>query len=355
MATYGTHGVTDLLAATSQSVAQFGEQRTFEAIQDTLDAHEALLREKIDGLVEITTDRQRRYGGQDLMTLADLDEFGNADTQKVTAGSTVGFPLRKKGRTLQWTRTYLENVTPAELGIQITSLTDADVRAVDLAIRRALFTPTNYTFTDRLVDNVDLAVKALVNADGAPLPVDPNGNVYDASTRTHYAGSATLTAAIINTVINNVLTFYTMGQPVLLINQAQEAGVRALNGAGEFIAAPVPGSIPGQNTTYAAGTSNGNLIFNRYIGIWGNSGTQVWLKPWIPAGYIFAYVQGGPKPLCMRIRNERTGRIQMVYEDEAHPLRCRSFERDFGLAVWNRANGSAALVTNATYTAPTLT
>jgi hypothetical protein len=352
---YGTNGVADLQAATNQSVAEFGELRAFQAIQDTLDGHEALLNAKMGDLVEVTTDRQRRYGGQDLMTMGDIDEFGNADAQKVTAGSTVGFPLRKKGRSLQWTYTYFQLARPPELAAQVTSLMDADARAIDLAIRTAIFTPTNYTFTDRLVDNVDLAVKAFVNADGAPLPVDPYGNAYDAATRTHYVGSATLTAAAIDTVIGNVVTFYQVGTPTLYIPSTAEAAVRNLNANGQFIAAPLPGTVQSANSTYAQGTSQGNVILDKYIGIWGTTGAQVFVKPWVPTGYMFAWVRGGPKPLAMRIRNQAFAGLRMIYENELAPLRARSFEREFGLSVWNRANGSVLNYTSGTYSAPALT
>ena len=39
---------------------------------------------------------------------------------------------------------------------------------------------------------------------------------------------------------------------------------------------------------------------------------------------------------------------------EAHPLRARTLEREFGVAVWQRTNGAALYTGNATYAAPTI-
>lgn len=355
MATYGTHAVSDLLAATNQSVIEFGEDKTWMSIQALLDAHNDLLQEKLSTLVEVSTDRQRRYGGGDSMTMGDIDEYGTPDAQKVGAGDTVGFPLRKKGRSLQWTYTYLEENTPADLVGQARALMDADIRSVDAAILRAIFTPTNSTFVDRLVDNVSLAVKALVNADGASIPPDPYGNIFNAATHQHYLANATYTAAFLASVIDTVVEHFAAGQVMLWIAKGNESAVRAMTGTGEFTPYPLQDIISASTVTVARGTLDPNRTFNRAIGVFGNSSAQVWVKPWIPMNYVFAYMAGAPKPLVMRVRNARNGRLRMVYEDEVHPLRARTMEREFGLGVWTRTNGAAGFGANATYTAPVFT
>jgi hypothetical protein len=45
-------------------------------------------------------------------------------------------------------------------------------------------------------------------------------------------------------------------------------------------------------------------------------------------------------------------------DDEAHPLRARSLEREFGVGTWNRTNGAALFIdagAGGVYVAPTIT
>ena len=161
---YGTLSVLDTLAAAQQSVVAYGEDRAWSEISAALQAHNAQVSELTGLLMETTEDRQRRYGTPDSMVMTEVDEFGRADAQKIAAGSTIGFPLRLYSIALQWTRKYFQNATTQELAAQVDAAFDADVKAVQREIKRALFLPTNYTFTDALVDNVDLGVKRLVNA-----------------------------------------------------------------------------------------------------------------------------------------------------------------------------------------------
>lgn len=354
MATFGTHAVNDLLAATNQSVIDFGEDETWRGIEELLAAHNKLTGEKIGSFVEMSTDRQRRYGGGDRIPLGMIDEYGVPDMMKPAAGSTVGFPLNKYGRSLGWTYTYLEEHTPKDLVGTVQAVMIGDTMAIDLAIRKALFTPTNTTFDDREVDNVQLAVKALVNADNAPLPPDPYGNTFPADTHTHYLGTASLTAAAINGLIDTVVEHYATGRAMLYINRAQEASVRGMTGAGEFTPYPATDVVVGSGTTVARGVLDPNMTFNRAIGVFGANSAQVWVKPWIPNNYMFAYMSGVQKPLVLRYRNARTANLRLVYENRIHPIYARSLEREFGVGVWNRTNGAVLRTNNATYAVPTL-
>jgi hypothetical protein len=352
---FGTYMIPDLQRVAGLSLVQYGIQRVYDQIAVLLDAHERLWRDKYDPLVDITTDTRRRYGGQDTMVMQDADEGGTPDVQKITAGSNVDFPLFRKQGGLGWTFDYLEDATVEEMMASVTSMMDADLKAADLMLRQAIFTPTNRTVVDRFDTQVSLAVKAFVNADGAPIPVDINGNTFNAATHTHYLATAALIAANIDSLITTVVEHYQMPgvRAMLLINSAQEPAIRALNAAGQFIAYPPPDLILGVNQNRPTGVLDPNNTFNRAIGTWGNSNAQIWVKPWIPAGYIFAYLQGGPKPLVMRIRNERTGRLRVIFEHTQHPLQSRSYQRDYGFGCWNRTNGAVLYTGGGAYVAPT--
>lgn len=344
---YGTLSVADLLA-TQQSVAAIGEQDVFATLADDLAVHNARVTQMLAQLADTTTDRQRRYGGADAMTMEEIGEFGTPDAQKVTAGDTVGFPLRLAGISVMWTRKYLQNHTAAELAAQYTAIKAADIKRLERDLKRAIFTPTNSTFVDRLVDNVALAVKAFVNADGASIPLGPEGDSFDAATHTHYLGTAALTAADLTALVNTVVEHHNTGQVMIYLNKAQEAAVRALAGFSAYLDARL---LPANNVNQARGTLDMLNPTNRAIGIYGPA--EVWVKPWVPANYIFSWVSNAPVPLVMRIRDAASAGLVIAADDEAHPLRAQTMEREYGIGVWNRTNGAVLYTGGGAYVAPT--
>src|SRR5512143_1099037 len=110
--TFGTLLTLDTLATLNNTlVIDIGEDRIFQAIQDALTVHNDLMTEKISTLVTDTTDRFRRYGGNDQMEMEEISELGVPDAEKVTAGATLGFPIRRHGKAVQWSRKFLQNAT----------------------------------------------------------------------------------------------------------------------------------------------------------------------------------------------------------------------------------------------------
>lgn len=345
---YGTISTLDTLASSQQTVIDFGEDNAFSAIQAGLTAHNAIMNELLAGFVERSSDQMRRYGGPDNMVMDKLDQFGAPDAQKIAAGSNVAFPLDIYGLAVQWTRKAFLVMPASELAAQFTAAADADRNAIIREIKRALFTPTNYTFRDRLINNVDLAVKALVNADSAPLPLGPNGEVFTASTHTHYLGTGSFVAANLDSVIDTVIEHFGSGMPMVYINQAQETTVRGFTGFTAYLDARL---IAASGTQSAQGTLDPVNLYNRPIGIY--RGAEIWVKPWMIASYVFAWVKGQPVPLVMRTR-PGGGDFGLAAEDEAYPLRARTLEREFGIGVWTRVNGAMLYTANATYAAPTI-
>jgi hypothetical protein len=354
---FGTLGTLDTLASSQQTIAQYGEDRAFSDIQRSLEIDNRILMESMSPLVERTTDRQRRYGGTANMTMQEVDEFGRSDAQKVAAGVTVGFPLRLFDISVQWNRKFFQNATAAELAAQMTAAQASYRRKVLLEMKKALFNPMNYTFEDALVDHVDLSVKRLVNADSAAIPLGPNGGTFDGATHTHYiARVSTLAATDIDAVINTVIEHHAEGRPMLYINRASESAVRGFNSAGQFLAYQPVTIQPSDDSIRArGGTLAGTPIDNRAIGIWGTSNTEVWVKPWVPANYMFAWVAGAPAPLVFRTRNAGGGGLTVAADDELHPLRAETLEAEFGFGVWTRTNGAVLYTGGTSYTAPTLT
>src|SRR6266699_2498156 len=353
---YGSLTTLDTLAtlrAASGVVADIGEDIAFASIEAALAAHKQLLHDSLSGFVDTTTDRLRRYGGPDTMVMEELDEFGTAGAQKITPGATLGFPLKFYGGSLQWTRLFFQNATGAELAAQVTAMMDADIKNMHRQLKLALFTPTNSTFEDRRVDHVNLPLKALVNADSAPIPIAPDGTTFVASTHNHYLGAtvawtgaptvAQLGADLValeGTVIEHFLT----GGIQILANAAQEAQIRTATGFNPYFD---PRLIPSVNQTNAMGDLDVMNVTNRAIGVIGAA--EVWIKPWIPPAYIVAILVGAPqKALVMRERRTGSGTLDLLFDNEVFPLRARSYGREFGFGVWNRV---AAAVLDTAHTA----
>ena len=250
------------------------------------------------------------------------------------------------------TKLFMETKTVGDLEQVVTMATDADVRDRLKTIRATLFNPTNnLTYKDRFVDNITLPLRALVNADSAYIPPDQFGNTFDSSTHTHYLGTSSFVAADLTALQNTVIEHYASGQLRTYINRAQEAAVRAFSGFYPYYDARITPSV-NQDVANAV-TLNQFDIYNRPIGVFGAA--EVWVKPWIPASYIFSFNLGAPKPLRMRTRPSAgmdRGNLRIAAQVEAYPLMATYMEREYGIGVYERTNGAALLTTNATYSAP---
>lgn len=347
---YGTYSSADSLATTQQSVVQYGEDRAWADIATLLEAHRAITADMAGNLVERSTDRQRRYGSQDSMVMQKVDEFGRAYAQKITAGSTVGFPLEGFEIANQHTRLSLSNITGQEFLAQFTAVMDADVLTYQAAIKNALFGATNYTFVDRRVDGVSLAVKRLVNADSASIPPGPNGEAFVGSSHTHYlARVSTLAASDISATVNTVVEHHAVGKARLYIARADEAALRAFTS--NFLAYTPVTVVQATNAVQSTGTLEVQNPNNRAIGLWDQI-AEVSVKPWMPANYMFAWVDGAPAPLVMRIRNPEMADLQPFYDDDLHPLRAKAWGREYGIGAWTRTNGAVLYIGGTSYVSP---
>lgn len=373
--TFGTLQVGDTLQSLrvyQGVIATFGESTAWEIVNEAFIAHNRLLASLLEPFVEVTTNRLRQVGGLDQMEMEEIAEFGDTQGQKIETGANIGFPLRKYGATLQWTRDYFQNIQAQEFAAQVTALLTADLRRIQRQIKRAIFGGTNYTFYDRIVDNVTLPVKALQNNDTAyPIPVGPNGEVFP-TTMNHYHVAPSVTYTSIEALKLEVVEHNNQGQVFILINQAQEAAFRGLDNTA-FV--PV---LPAQITgAFIAPQANGQQLnvtspYDRLIGYF--DGCEVWVKPWIPVNYIMCYQTAQRKLLALRVRGTGVeqsggtansiiggsvgignGDLQLVYEYDEYPLRARGYKREFDVAVQNRIGGAVLQLTNnGAYSAPTI-
>lgn len=402
----GTSTAADTLAAlrVSQSLlVEIGLDQAYSVFQVALDVHNRLMADMLADLCAVTTDRQRRYGTYDTITMEELDSFGVPGAQKVTGGSIVGFPLRKYAAALQWNWDYLRTATGQEFAGQIDALFTADKRLVQREIRRAIFYGSNPSVVyDALTDNGPIYPRRLKNGDSAGLPIGPNGETF-ATAHTHYhnagrgngdtiADQATPTAWAtasaaqklqdIRNLTRDVREHFAEGELIIAINAQQESDFYTLTG---FAPLYDPRTSPIQiSSASPAAIGRGDLdilnTFNRLIGY--IEGAAVYVKPWVPTNYILAYIRGGmvETPLCVRVpvapvtspnmpmgtgvgpgiiqggTVSGLGDLTIVSEMAAYPLQARIAERRIGVAAWNRV-GAAVLHTasnSATYVTPTI-
>jgi hypothetical protein len=348
--TTGSYDISALLAARFQSVAAYGLSTVQEILAADIATHNAIVADMLGELCEVTTDRQRIYGTSVAGEMVEVDEFGRAPAQKDSPGSTVAFPLKKFSFALGWTGDYFQEATPADLAIKTQAAEKAHLRAIQLAIRRAIFNDDNYTARDYMVDNVDLAVKRFVNADSAAIPDGPNGETFDGAAHTHYNANATLTAAALTANVEDVIEHGHGGQVRIAIARAEEAAVRALTG---FTAYLDPRSVaPLMRLDQALDITR---MDNRAIGLYGAA--EVWVKPWALNTYPFCWDAGASqKPLCFRQKTATSLQgLRIAASLDTYPLYAQYMEAYFGVGVWSRTNGAILYDAGGAWADPTIT
>lgn len=357
--TYGTNRIADLLATADAASALDMVGDIAEGVQQLLAAHNRITNDMFgDYVAGTTSEAVLPWGGIGEMDLTEIDEMGTPEAQKVAGGEAIGLPLKKWGRGLQWTYAFLERATAADYIKDTRALMVGDVKNIKYQFLTALFRPTNYNFVDKWANRVTLPVKALVNGDSMAIPVAADGTSFDASTHTHYLGSATLTAAALIGLGDTVAEHHTTGQTIIDIPRASEATVRAMTGANEFVPYPNPSITYADSTVLARGrTLDIRQTYDREIGVIGPSSYVVRVKPWVPANYAAAFQTGVPKPIYRRIDSKvpASQDLRPAFEGDIHPLVCKVMERMFGFGVVNRTNAAVLKTNNVTYSAPVLT
>ncbi len=339
---FGTLFTLDSVAeAHKTTAAEIGEDLLWQNLEGYFRAHNLLFNQALEMVAERTTDRLRRFGGTADVVVQELDEYGQPSAQKMAIpGHNVGFPLRRYGAAIQWTRFVFENMTAEEFTRQVNAITDADEQNLYRQLRRALYSPTNGTFSDWMqMPAVDLPVKALLNGDGLPIPTGPSGQMFDGATHTHYLGVTTANTpdeADYAALIEHVVEHFNTGSVVVYINRADEAAVRGFARFKEYVDARL---VDQRTEIVARGNLDPRNLYDRAIGLLG--GAEVFVKPWVVAGYPIAFAVGPDKPLVLRQPLASGAQsLRLVAQDENYPLRASEWEHRYGVGVWNRANGA---------------
>lgn len=346
----GTHTLEDLKSIKDKTAVAFGLDAVQDVVTADLAAHNAVLADQMAAYAAPTTMREAADGTgnllQGVMELA--DEFSRVRTQKDGKPGKVGFPLHKRQYAIGFTADYLREAPLADVATRILGAQRAHIQAHLTDMKKALFLPTNRTFSDYLVDDMDLSIKALYNGDGTIPALGPNAEEFGGS-HSHYLGSATLTTAALDALILTVAEHNGNADVRLHINVAQESVVRGLAG---FIPAVDPRVNLGANAAVAVSPLALGNRGNRVIGYY--NGAEVHIKPWVPASYVAAVDVNAPaRALAMRqpVDPGQQG-LRQVALIVTYPLQAQYWESKFAYGVKSRGAAAVLFIGNATYAAP---
>lgn len=338
-------------------VKDYGVDRAWEQFDVFRAEHNKITESMFDHLLQgVTEDRLRRFGDVDTLTMERVEMEYGAPSVKAAAMQPyeMGLPIFKLGVNQQWTKDAVSLMTVNQFNKQLVAVLTADIRALRTELGKALFRNTSYDFRDRYSgDGRILPVRALANADSLPLPVGPLGETFDGSSHSHYGTSASISDAAVKALVKNVMEHTTTGVPVIEINAANEAEMRALTG---FTAAQDPRLILGVNITHIQDKLDLWNPNDRFIGII-ESGAEIWVRPYIPANYLLCYVRGGEleKPLTQRRHMLHSTELMVKESLTLHPsLEAREITRVTGFGVTNRISAAILQKTGGSYAVPSI-
>lgn len=323
------------------------QPQLLDVIEDVLAQHNAMVQEMMGLLVTPVTVPSEYVEGGSSGYLQEVDEYGRPLVTRLGPGWSVAYPLKTLSDNKGWTDVALAKLTMAELSRQIDDAMAKDARTMVKEIRRALFKSANWTFTDE--QHGSLTIRRLINADGSEIP-DYFETSFAGATHTHYitSGAAALADGDIKAACDLLSEHGLNGDLRVLFNKAQETAVKALS---DFTLAYPAKVDPGSANARALGLSDPDAI-----GFC--EGAEVALKPWVPAGYFFAFDANGDAPLGMR--EEVVDRLKGFHlaaqesVDSHYPLQNRFFRRICGFGARHRLNGACVQISgNANYTDPT--
>jgi len=311
-----------------------------DTIQASLEADLAIHNRIMNDVMTIygstTADRRRRYGVAAQLEFLKADEFTRSHTQKVLTGSEVNFPMDGFQASIGWTAMFFKNKSVADLAQTQVAAKIGHALAVRRELQRAVFGATNYSVSDYRVDNVTLNIKRFVNADGAPIPLGPNGEIFNAATHTHYLFSNGLTNVAAHALVDTVVEHHQEGQPVIFINSADEAAWRLLADFKPFVDSRLTLPIGTSTPTTRLDPFRTN---DRQIGIFGAA--IVWVKPWAISNYATCMdIAAAGKPLAIRTRSGGPIVLENIATNVLFPLQSDFMESEFGVGVWTRTNGA---------------
>ena len=357
--TTGTYSILDLLQVRDASAASYGVSTIAQAISADVSYTNQTVSELLSDLCQKTTSQISVWGGGQVHAMSKVDEFGEGLPTKFTPGINASIPLNRWVQKIQWSSKYFSMKTPEEIANEYLELRKGYLLAVQSEVKRAIYNNVNYTFVDRLFNNVSLSVKCFANADGGyDLPDSPGGATFTSSSHDHYPGEASFTEAFMDAAILNVTEHGNTKNLKIYINLNdldQFNAVRVSGSTGAFTPLPDAASVLAINQLASGRTSDMSDLENRLVGYW-KGNVEVWIKPWaIEHYYVVAATGMATKPLLFRelpYPALQGFRIDAPLPD--YPLYADRTEAIFGIAPFDRTQVAVLYDGNATYAVPTI-
>jgi hypothetical protein len=326
----------DMLKQRSVSPVELGLDTIAASLTADLAIHNRIMADVMTIYGSPTAERRRRYGVAGQLEFLKADEFTRSHTQKVITGSEVEFPMDGFQAAIGWTAMFFKNKSVADLAQTQVAAKIGHSLAVRRELQRAIYGATNYTVADYRVDSVNLDIKRFLNADGAIIPLGPNGEVFNPATHTHYIFSDGLTNVSAHALVDTVVEHHQDGTPVVFISSADEAAWRLLADFKPFVDSRLTLPITTSTPTTRLDPFRTN---DRQIGLFGAA--IVWVKPWGISNYAACMdIAVAGKPVAIRTRDGGPIRLEAVATNVLFPIQADYMESEFGMGVWTRTNGA---------------
>lgn len=323
------------------------------AINTAIDATMAEHNRQMDAFmalfVDRTTDYTRRYRTPTANRLQPLDELGRARPIRTAGYYDIAFPMQEAGTA--WGQTYeasLKN-TVQDVNNRLSSLLFGDLMWMRDHIFAALFSNTNWTYTDE--EWGALTIKGLANADTDTYMIQTGAQ--SGVTDTHYLAQA---SAIDDSndpypLIHDKLVEHPEngGKVIALVPTGLKTTTKALT---SFYPISNPDIDPGPNAARLIGSMGAAVPGVQF----GYHDDGVFLVEWpiLPAGYIVAVTTDGDRPLAMRedTVSQLVG-FNKVAERNDYPYYESQYKRKAGFGAQNRVGAVVYRVGNGSYAIPT--
>lgn len=342
--TFGTLDSLDAIVDRNFTVVPYGEDLMYQHITQYLETWNMFTSEfeRLMG-IETTKDLQRRDGaGAVVIIPTEVNEIARPLIQKgKQTPDVLGFPIGRYRSGQQWSYDFLRRVSFGQLINQTRGIVQGAQVRYYREFRRALFVPLpthrsfdnqNYAWTEG--EKITLLVRSLAcGATGSIYPSNPDGSVVP-DTHNHYCVPQTAnspTSAEVQGLINHVTEHNQEGEVALYINLGSETAIRAMTGFTPFTDVRVVQPITSAHIDYAY--LDLRKTWDRAIGIFGAA--TVFVKPWVPVGYMIATVSGQRAILAKR-EGRDGGELRLVSTTSEHPLYSDGFEQEYGFGVQNR-------------------
>lgn len=343
---YGFMALKDVFA---ERVEDVGVQVVNAAIDATVAEHNQQMANLTALFVQPTQQYKVRYKTPGAASLQPLDENGRARPVKTAGYYDIAFPLQMAG--IAWGQNYIasQKMTVEDANNTMATLITADRRWMRDRILAALFTNTNYTFSDP--EHGDLTIKPLANGDTDTYLIQAGTDM--GTTDTHYLAQAGAIADASDPfeAIYSDLTEHpeNSGDVVVFVPTTNKAAVEALSA---FYPVADPNLRMGAAATVVAGTLNVQMPGT----LFGYHESGVWLAEWkgLPSNYLVGTMTDGPRPIAMREEPQASLRgYRRVADRVDYPFFESQYLRIAGFGVQNRVGALVYRVGNGAYAIPT--